>query len=65
MLMAVDVTFDQSCNRDSIDGAIDSLERDIVRAFPQTTRIFIEPENLADTQAGARRLAEGVAEAQG
>ena len=55
LLMAIDVTFDDDATLDSIDEAIDSIEREIVRAFPQTTRIFIEPENLHVTQAAAQR----------
>ena len=31
----------------------DRIERSIVRAFPQTTRIFIEPENIEVTHAAA------------
>ena len=58
LLMAIDVTFDESCDRNSIDASIDGIERAIVAAFPQTTRIFIEPENLKATRAGAQRLAE-------
>ena len=41
-----------------VSEAIDGIERGIVRAFPQTTRIFIEPENLHATHAGAERAKE-------
>lgn len=56
MLMNLDVTFDASATRDDIDQSVNEIERSIVRAFPQTTRIFIEPEDLRATQAGAERL---------
>jgi len=58
LFMAIDVTFDESCDRDAIDASIDEIERAIVAVFPQTTRIFIEPENLHATRAGAKRMAE-------
>ena len=58
LLVTIDVTFDESASRNEIDHAIDSIERSIVREFPQTTRIFIEPENLRATQAGALRRAK-------
>lgn len=57
MLMNLDVTFDASATRDDIDRSVNEIERSIVKAFPQTTRIFIEPEDLSTTQAGAERLA--------
>ena len=58
LLLNIDVTFDQSADRNAIDDAVDEIERAIVRDFPQVTRIFIEPENLEVTNAGAQRLAE-------
>ena len=58
MLLTIDVTFDERAARNDIDDAIDSIERGIVVAFPQTTRIFIEPENLDATQAAARRTSK-------
>ena len=58
LLVAIDVTFEEGASRDAIDEAIDGIEREIVRAFPQTTRIFIEPENLRATKAAASRVAE-------
>lgn len=58
LLITIDATFDANINRDGIDAAIDSIERSIVRAFPQTTRIFIEPENLQTTKAAARQVRE-------
>lgn len=57
LLVAIDVTFEEGADRDDIDDAIDAIERGIVRAFPQTTRIFIEPENLPTTHAAAKRVA--------
>lgn len=51
LLVTIDATFDERVTPDDIDHAIDSIERDIVKAFPQTKRIFIEPENLSVTQA--------------
>ena len=55
MLLTIDATFDESSDRNAIDQAIDNIERSIVRAFPQTTRIFIEPENLRATSIAAKR----------
>ena len=57
LLVTIDVTFEDPVDRESIDHTIDSIERAIVAAFPQTTRIFIEPENFDATSAGARRAA--------
>ena len=64
LLVTVDVTFADTIDRSSIDHTIDSIERAIVAAFPQTTRIFIEPENLATTQADAKRAVKLI-DAQG
>lgn len=61
MLLTIDVTFDERAARDDIDEAIDSIERGIVVAFPQTTRIFIEPENLDATQAASQRASKLIA----
>ena len=58
LLINIDVTFEEKASRDAIDEAIDGIEREIVRAFPQTTRIFVEPENLHATHAGAERAKE-------
>lgn len=55
LLVTIDVTFDEDASLESIDESIDRIEREIVREFPQTTRIFIEPENLRTTQAAAQR----------
>ena len=55
LLMTIDVTFDESADRDTIDYSIDEIERGIVASFPQTTRIFIEPENLSTTKAARKR----------
>jgi len=57
LLLNIDVTFDESADRDAIDSAIDDIERGIVRTFPQTSRIFIEPENDYNTEAAAKRVA--------
>ena len=51
LLMTIDVTFNEGTDRDAIDHSIDAIERGIVKALPQTTRIFIEPENLRTTRA--------------
>ena len=56
LLVAIDATFEEHAQHDVIDDAIDTIERGIVRAFPQTTRIFIEPENLRATQAASLRI---------
>ena len=56
MLLAVDASFDEGAEPDLIDASIDSIERAIVRTFPQTTRIFIEPENLKATIDSASRM---------
>ena len=59
LLLTIDVTFDEAATRDEIDEAINEIERAIVRAFPQTTRIFIEPEDLSATQAAASKYPHG------
>ena len=56
LLVTADVTFSELETRDNLNEAIDDIEHAIVRAFPQTTRIFIEPENLEFTRAGAQRM---------
>ena len=55
LLLTIDVTFDINATRDDIDQAINEVERSLVRAFPQTTRIFIEPEDIAATRAAANK----------
>lgn len=57
LLVTIDVTFEEFADRDVIDASIDDIEREIVRAFPQTTRIFVEPENDYNTEIAARRVA--------
>ena len=57
LLLTIDVTFKDGAGRNDIDYAIDSIERSIVREFPETTRIFIEPENLKATQEARSRMA--------
>ena len=63
LLVTIDVTFADTIDRGLIDHTIDSIERAIVAAFPQTTRIFIEPENLDITQAAAERTAKLIGKA--
>ena len=58
LLIAIDATFKAETSRDAIDLSIDSIERGIVAEFPQTTRIFIEPEDLAITRIDACKLEE-------
>ncbi|MBQ9041311.1 MAG: cation diffusion facilitator family transporter [Eggerthellaceae bacterium] len=58
LLVTIDVTFEETAERSNIDHTIDAIERAIVSAFPQTTRIFIEPEDLELTQAAAKRATE-------
>ena len=60
LLMAIDVTFAESLDRDAIDATIDAIERAIVKELPQTTRIFIESEDLKATRAGALRISEAI-----
>ena len=56
LLIAIDVTFEEDSDRNDIDAAIDAIERKIVQALPQTTRIFIEQENYLATHAAAREV---------
>ena len=56
LLITADATFVDGMSRDDIDAAVNSMERDIVRAFPQTTRIFIEPEDLVATEEAEQRI---------
>ena len=62
LLVTLDVTFAQAMTGEEIDRTIDDLERDLVREFPQITRIFIEPENLRETTKAAERLETLVSE---
>ena len=55
LLLAIDATFIDEADQSDIETAIDAIERGIVAQFPQTTRIFIEPENLDATRVGAAR----------
>ncbi|MDD6730406.1 MAG: cation diffusion facilitator family transporter [Eggerthellaceae bacterium] len=57
MLLTMDVTFKKECTRDDIMQAIDQIEGQIVRRFPQTTRIFIESESLRFTYEQAEQAA--------
>ena len=50
MLMTLDATFEPAYNANQIMHAIDRIEKNIARAYPQTTRVFIEAENLADVE---------------
>lgn len=61
LLIAADITFVGDIDGEEIDGIIDGIERDLVRAFPQTTRIFIEPEDLEATGADEKRIAAHMA----
>ena len=58
LLLAIDVAFEEGTDRDLIDESIDGIEQSVVRAFPQTTHIFIEPENPQATARSARRMDE-------
>lgn len=58
LLLAIDVTFADPLAQDELDYTVDSIERAIVRAFPQTTRIFIEPEDIGVTHAAAVEVEE-------
>lgn len=57
LLLTMDVTFKKECTRDDIMHAIDQIEGQIVRRFPQTTRIFIESESLRFTYEQAEQAA--------
>lgn len=57
LLLTMDVTFKKECSRDDIMQAIDQIEGQIVRRFPQTTRIFIESESLRFTYEQAEQAA--------
>ncbi len=50
MLMTLDATFKPEYSADQVLTAIDRIEKDVARVYPQTTRIFIEAENLADVE---------------
>ena len=65
LLMTLDVTFVKEADRDDIDRAVNDIERAIVREFPQTTRIFVEPEDLASTQAASDRVKSLIAARKG
>ena len=55
MLLTADVTFREELTRDDIVSAIDKIEAQIVRAFPQTSKIFIESESFGFTYAQSIR----------
>ena len=61
LLVTADATFADGATRDDIDAAIDRIERAIVSAYPQTTRIFIESENLRVTRAASERIHSHIA----
>ena len=63
--MTLDVTFVKDADRDDIDRAVNDIERAIVREFPQTTRIFVEPEDLESTQAASDRVKSLIAARKG
>ena len=50
MLMTVDATFKPECTADQIMRAVDRIEKDVARTWPQTTRVFIEAESLANVE---------------
>lgn len=50
LLLNIDVTFAPQITRDETVGAIDQIEAGIVHAFPDVTRVFIEPESLQYTK---------------
>ena len=56
LLLTLDVTFEDTIEIEDADDTIDRIERSIVAAFPQTTRIFIEPEDIGETRIAARRI---------
>lgn len=53
LLITADVTFDENATRDQIESSIDAIEQELKTRFPQTSRIFIEPENLKATEETA------------
>jgi cation diffusion facilitator family transporter len=61
LLINIDATFRSDCSAEQILAAIDRIEKEIVREFPESTRIFIETDSLANVQkqregpAGLRR----------
>lgn len=57
LLLNMDVTFKRECTRDQIMVAVDRIEGEIVRRFPQTTRIFIETESLHFTRRQSQEAA--------
>ena len=50
MLRTVDATFKASCTADDVLAAVDRIEKNLATRFPQTTRIFIEAENIASVE---------------
>ena len=64
LLITADATFVDGIERDELDEVIDGIERGIVRAFPQTTRIFIEPEDLGATAEAEKRITAQVVHAK-
>lgn len=50
MLMTVDATFKASCTAGDVLAAVDRIEKNLATRFPQTTRIFIEAENIASVE---------------
>ena len=50
MLMTVDATFKASCSAQDVLQAVDRIEKNLATRFPQTSRIFIEAENLSNVE---------------
>ncbi len=50
LLLNIDVTFDRNITRDQTLDAVDDIEAAIVSAYPDVTRVFIEPESLRFTR---------------
>lgn len=50
MLMTVDATFKASCTANDVLAAVDRIEKNLTARFPQTSRIFIEAENLGSVE---------------
>ena len=53
LLLTIDATFAEGSTGDDIEDAIDRIEGQLVRRFPDITRIFIESESLRYTSADA------------
>lgn len=58
LLVALDVTFREDLGEGGVLMAIDRIEEEVMSEYPQTTRIFVEPEslNMVYRQRRDRRL---------